>query len=89
MLLHEELTYKARGAIFTVYNSLGFGHKEQVYQKALAREFDKQNVLYKREVNLEVFYENETVGFYRPYFVIDNKILIELKAVAQNIPLDY
>ena len=39
-LLYEDLTYKVRGAIFTVYNELGFGHKENIYQKALVKEFE-------------------------------------------------
>ena len=39
-LLYEDLTYKVRGAIFAVYNELGFGHKENIYQKALVKEFE-------------------------------------------------
>lgn len=80
-LLYAELTYKVRGSFFTVYNNLGYGHKEQVYQKALEIEFKRQNVPYKREVNVDVFYSDEVVGHYRPDFIIDGKILIELKAV--------
>lgn len=63
-LLYEKLTYKIRGAIFKVYNELGFGHKENVYQKAL-----------------DVIYDGIRVGTYRPDFVIDGRILLELKAV--------
>ena len=40
-LIYADLTYKVRGAIFEVYNTLGFGHKEDVYQKALAKELEK------------------------------------------------
>lgn len=80
-LLYEELTYKVRGCIFNVYNELGYGHKEQVYQKALKKEFEEKNIPYKKEANLSVTYKGEAVGNYRPDFVIDNKIIIELKAV--------
>ena len=38
--LYEDITYKIRGCAFNVYNKLGFGHKESVYQKSLAREFN-------------------------------------------------
>lgn len=79
-LLYADLTYQIRGAMFIVYNSLGFGHKESVYQRALSKEFDTKHIPYQREVNLDVFYNNEVVGHYRPDFVIDNKIIIELKA---------
>jgi GxxExxY protein len=80
-LLYGDLTYKVRGAIFAVYNELGFGHKEQVYQKALANEFQDKNISYNKELTLKVRYKNEVVGNYRPDFVIDDKFVIELKAV--------
>ncbi len=80
-LIYADLTYQIRGAIFAVYNHLGFGHKEQVYQKALEKEFKESNLPFKREVGLNVSYKNEIVGNYRPDFVIDDKVIIELKAV--------
>lgn len=80
-LLYSDLSYKVRGCVFKVYNTLGFGHKESVYHKALAMEFKKNNVVYKEEVSIDVVYENEKVGIYRPDFIIDSKILIEIKAV--------
>lgn len=67
--------------MFKVYNTLGFGHKEGVYHKALAIEFKKNNVPYKEEVPIDVKYDNEKVGIYRPDFVVDDKILIEIKSV--------
>ncbi len=81
LLLYEELTYKVRGALFKVYNTLGYGHKELVYSKALSRELENQKVNFEREVNIAVYYEDEVVGHYRPDFVIDKKVIIELKAV--------
>jgi GxxExxY protein len=80
-LIYADLSYLIRGAIFTVYNTLGFGHKEQVYQKALEKELNTLNIPYKREVNLNVSYKGEAVGNYRPDFVVASKIIIELKAV--------
>lgn len=80
-LIYADLTYQIRGAIFTVYNTLGYGHKEQVYQKALEKEFTETNLPFKREVGLNVSYKNEIVGRYRPDFVIDDKVIMELKAV--------
>lgn len=80
-LLHANLTYNIRGAIFHVYNTLGFGHKELIYHKALVIEFKKRNILFKNEVSLPVYYEEEKVGTYQPDFVIEDKVLIEIKAL--------
>ena len=80
-LIHADITFKVRGAIFRVYNGLGHGHKEQVYQKALEKEFAEMKLSYKKEANLNVKYKGEIVGNYRPDFVIDDKVILEIKAV--------
>lgn len=80
-LIYADITYKIRGAVFNVYNELGFGHKEQVYQKSLAKEFETNNIPYKRELPISVSYKGEAVGNYRPDFVVEEKIILELKAV--------
>ena len=80
-LLFAELTYKVRGAIFKVYNQLGFGHKENIYLRALAHELTKQEIPFEQEKPLNVIYDGVKVGTYRPDFVIDGKILLELKAL--------
>ena len=79
--LYEDLSYKIRGCIFNVYNALGFGHKENVYQAALEAEFKKLKIDFEREKILPVLYDGKKVGTYKPDFVIDNKIIIETKAV--------
>jgi len=48
-LIYPDLTYQVRGAIFEIYNTLGSGHKEQVYQKALEKELEERNISYKKE----------------------------------------
>ena len=79
--LYGDLTYKVRGAMYKVHATLGSGHKEGVYHKALEKEFELQNIPFKTEVTLLVVYEGVRVGTYRPDFVVDEKVLIELKAV--------
>lgn len=81
-LLYQDLTYKVRGLMFKVYNELGFGHKEKVYQKALCHELVKNNVRFEQEKALDVIYDGIKVGTYRPDFVVDGKILLESKAVS-------
>lgn len=80
--LYEDLSYKIRGCVFKVYNILGFGHKEDVYQNALAAELKEAGINFEREKVLIVMYNGERVGIYRPDFVIENKIIIEIKAVS-------
>lgn len=79
--LYEDLSYKIRGCAFKIYNTLGFGHKENVYQAALEIEFEKSKINFEREKVLPVLYGGKKVGIYKPDFVIDNKIIIEMKAV--------
>ena len=79
--LHHELTEKIIGCCYCVHNDLGSGHKESVYKNALAKEFEKENIIYKKEVVLTVKYQDENVGTYRADFVVENKILLEIKAV--------
>ena len=87
-LIYADITYKIRGAVFSVYNGLGYGHKEQVYQKALAKEFEIENIDYKQEESLTVLYKNEMVGKYRPDFIVKNKVIVEIKAV-EFVPKNY
>ena len=80
-LLYEDLTYEIRGAIFAVHQALGPGHKESVYQKALAKELTIRNIPFMKEKILDVVYKDEKVGTYKPDFIVDDKVIIEIKAV--------
>lgn len=80
-LIYEDLTYKIQGCFYTVYNTLGFGHKEAVYKKALAREFTKNKIQFEEEKAISISYDGEVIGSYRPDFVVEDKIIIEVKAI--------
>jgi GxxExxY protein len=80
-LLYEELTYKMRGAIFDIKKQLGLGHKEIVYQNALEEEFKKRNIVFEREKSIGVVYNGKKVGVYQPDFLVENKIVLELKSL--------
>ena len=80
-LLYEDLTYKIQGCFYKVYNTLGFGHKETVYQKALAKEFQRQGISFEAEKALSIFYLGEKVGVYRPDFVVEKKVIVEVKSM--------
>jgi len=81
--LYKELTYKIRGAIFNVKKQIGGGHKESVYHKALEIEFKKRGIFFESEKRIDVNYEGEKIGTYQPDFVINDKVIIELKALPK------
>ena len=79
--LYSDLTYKLRGCAFIVKKNIGLGHKETVYQKALALELTKAGVVYEQEKRISITYDGKKIGTYQPDFLIDNKIIVELKAL--------
>ncbi|MEW6009199.1 MAG: GxxExxY protein [Candidatus Omnitrophota bacterium] len=84
-VFYKELSYKIVGCFYKVYNTLGPGHKEDIYQKALSIEFGNKGIGYIAKKKLIVEYEGERVGIYEPDFIIEDKIIIEIKSVL-NIP---
>jgi ATP-dependent DNA helicase RecG len=80
-LLYEDLTYRIRGALFNVYNKLGGGHKEIIYHKALEEEFKNQDLNFETEKLIPVRYGSKKVGDYKPDFVVEGRVVLELKAL--------
>lgn len=78
-LIHKDLSYKVVGIIFKVFNELGYGYYEKYYQKAVALEFDNQKLSYIREKEVPLIYQNKNIGKYFLDFIVENKIVIELK----------
>ena len=82
MLIYSDLTYEINGAAFHVYNKLGHGFLETVYQEALEIEFQRRNIPYEREKELRITYDGvELKQTYKADFVCYEKIIVELKAV--------
>lgn len=82
MIIYKEESYKVVGAAFKVYNALGHGFLEAVYQEALEIEFQRQGIPYEREKELKIKYEGvELKQTYKADFVCFGKIIVELKAV--------
>ena len=79
-LLYEKESYEIRGACFNVYNTLGGGIKEKIIEHALSREFQKRGLQIDRQKRIDVVYDGEKVGTYIPDFVVNNKIVLELKS---------
>ena len=84
MLLYSDLSYAINGAAFNVYNKLGHGFLETVYQEALEIEFQRRNIPYEREKELKIVYDGvELKQTYKADFVCYGKVIVELKAVSE------
>lgn len=80
---YAELTEKIIKAAYKVHNVLGFGFLEKVYQNALAIELKKIGLNITAEAPLSVYYEDEPVGQYVADIIVEDKVILELKAVKQ------
>lgn len=80
---YQELTSKIIEAAYTVHNTLGFGFLEKVYQNALVIELVKRGMKADSEKPIKVFYEGQVVGDYVADVVVDDKVILELKAVKE------
>ncbi|MCF0059497.1 GxxExxY protein [Dyadobacter sp. CY356] len=77
----DQITYKIIGASMKVHNTLGNGFQEVIYQRCLAIELGRLDIEFVREQDQTIFYEGIRVGTRRADFVVENKVIIELKAV--------
>ena len=80
MLLHEELTEIIIKSFYTVYNKLGYGFLEKVYENALLLELKNQGLDCFKQVPIEVYYDDISVGNYFADILVEDKIILELKA---------
>jgi len=82
-LLYKDLTYNIIGAAIEVHKVLGPGFLESVYQTALAHELELRGISCQEQARLQVGYKEIIAGEYRADFVIDDKVIIEIKAVSE------
>jgi GxxExxY protein len=78
-LVYPELSYKLVGIAFTVFNELDFGHLEKIYQRAFAKELASEKLKFQEQVQYNVVYKGEVIGKGFLDFLVDDKIIIELK----------
>jgi GxxExxY protein len=83
--LHEELTSKIIEACFEVSNELGAGFLESVYTKALAIVLMEKGLKVQSEVPLSVYFRGKVIGQYYADLIVDEKVIVELKAVSALI----
>ena len=81
MMLHEKTTDKIIKAFYKVYNKLGYGFWEKIYEKSMIIELEKLGLNVISQKNIKVYYENIEVGSYFADLLVNNLVIIELKAV--------
>ena len=77
----DEITYKVNGCAMKVHNTLGNGFQEVIYQRCLAIELQNAGIAFAREVEQKIYYNGTEVGTRRADFVVENSIIVELKAL--------
>jgi GxxExxY protein len=83
-LIYEDLTYSIRGALFEVYKEKGCGFLEDVYQECLEIEFGLQEIPFEAQYPLKLSYKGTPLKRrYIPDFIVNGKIIIEIKAVKE------
>lgn len=83
---HSDLTEKIIKCFYSVYNSLGYGFLEKVYENSFAIELKQNGLFAIQQMPIKVFYKDQPVGDYFADLVVENKIIIELKAQEALAP---
>jgi GxxExxY protein len=87
-LLYSEITGPVIGAAKEVHKIMGSGFLESVYEEAFAIELDLRNISYKRQHSIDVFYKEKLAKHFVCDFIIENVVLVELKALSQLIDIE-
>jgi len=88
-MIQDDVTYKIIGCAMKVYNVLGSGFQEVIYQRALAIEMGNQGLKFLREQEMPIYYEGTEIGQRRVDFLVEQRVLVEIKALAclENVHL--
>ena len=81
---YSDLTGRIIGCAMKVHSTLGNGFQEVIYQRALAIELELDNLVFAREVEMPVFYRELAIGTRRVDFLVEEKVLVELKAITKT-----
>lgn len=81
--LYADITEKIIGCAMKVHNKLRNGFQEVIYQRALAIEMRKADLNFQREFEMDIYYDDEVIGKRRVDFFVEDKIMVEIKAIAE------
>jgi len=82
---HKDLTERIIKIFYRVYNELGYGFLEKVYENAMEIEFDKEGIPALSQSPIKVFYESRVIGEYYADFLVDGKVIVEIKATKSLV----
>jgi len=85
IMRHEELTKKNIGCAYTVYNKMGFGFLESVYEKCMLIELEKAGLKVEAQCPIHVFYDGDPVGEFFADVLVEKTIILELKSVRRIV----
>ena len=88
-LKNGDITEKIIGSAMKVHTYLGNGFQEVIYQRCLALEMEKQGLGFARELEMPIHYEGVEVGTRRVDFLVEDKVLVELKAITEITDVHY
>jgi GxxExxY protein len=84
----NDLTYRVIGAAMVVHNQIGFGFKEEVYEKALDVELNRLEIAVQRQYPVPVEYEGEPIALFYPDLYVADPIVVEVKALSHQLTND-
>ena len=82
-IIYPELSYEIINVVYEVHNRLGPGFPEEIYQRATAVEMQSRKILFEEQKVIAIMYKDKQVGIFRLDMVVDNKIILEFKAVSE------
>ncbi|MFH1772298.1 MAG: GxxExxY protein [Candidatus Omnitrophota bacterium] len=82
---HKDLTEKIIGCAYKVYNSIGYGFLESVYEKSLLIELEKKGLKAESQQPIKVYYEGKIVGDFKADIIVEDLVIIEIKSVRKLI----
>jgi len=82
-MLYEDITKRVIAAAMKVHSTLGNGFQEVIYQRAMEIELPFQKLAFEREKEMSIFYREQKIGTRRADFFVEDKIMVELKAVIR------
>ncbi len=88
-LVHEELSYKILGVLFEVNKEVGYGHREKIYQKAIAAHLRNRNIPFREQVEADLIAAGEKIGSVILDFLVEDRVVLEIKASNFFVASDF
>ncbi len=88
-IIQKELSYKIVGILFDVHTRLGNRYQEKYYQRAVAEALKENNLKFEKELEVDLKYKDAKIGKYFLDFLIEGKVILEIKTVPRLLPRDF